>query len=73
MWLSRDESHNLSQQYDAELVREEKRLEVEREIRRGVDELMRVELKNLKMVRAHLLEVGVHESALMMSDLSGFV
>lgn len=51
VWKTRDETHNFSQKYDAELVREEKRAEVEGEIRLQVDELMREELKNLKMVR----------------------
>ena len=38
----------LNQAYDAELIKEEKRLEVEEAIRLEVDELMREELKNLK-------------------------
>ena len=51
VWKTRDETHNFSQKYDTELVREEKRTEVESEVRLQVDELMREELKNLKMVR----------------------
>lgn len=38
----------MNQPYDAELIKEEKRVEVEDAIRLEVDELMREELKNLK-------------------------
>ncbi len=50
VWYPRDEADNFSQKHDSELIKEEKRLEVETEIRLQVDELMRAELKNLKMV-----------------------
>jgi len=50
VWEPRDESENFSQKHDAELIKEEKRMEVEAEIRIQVDELMRSELKNLKLV-----------------------
>ncbi|XP_030637612.1 dynein regulatory complex protein 11 [Chanos chanos] len=50
VWKRRDERHNFEQRFDAQLVREEKREEVEEEIRVQVDELMRQELKNLKLV-----------------------
>ncbi|CAH1783239.1 unnamed protein product [Owenia fusiformis] len=49
VWQPRDESENFSQKHDAELIKEEKRVEVETEIRIQVDELMRTELKNLKL------------------------
>ena len=58
VWQPRDEGENFSQKHDAELIKEEKRKEVETEIRVQVDELMRQELKNLKLVRtgrAHTL------------------
>ncbi|KAK2857261.1 hypothetical protein Q5P01_005996 [Channa striata] len=42
--------HDNSQQIDVQLLREEKRQEVEQEVRLQVDELMRAELKNLKLV-----------------------
>lgn len=51
VWAMRDESGNYSQKHDAEIIKEEKRIEVENEVRLQVDELMREELKNLKMVR----------------------
>ena len=51
VWQPRDEGENFSQKHDAELIKEEKRKEVETEIRVQVDELMRQELKNLKLVR----------------------
>ena len=51
VWATRDESRNYSQKHDAEIIKEEKRIEVENEVRLQVDELMREELKNLKMVR----------------------
>uniref|UniRef100_A0A670HUC0 IQ motif containing with AAA domain 1 n=1 Tax=Podarcis muralis TaxID=64176 RepID=A0A670HUC0_PODMU len=47
--LMLDEGWNFSQEYDPELIKEEKRKEVEEEIRIQVDELMRQELKNLKL------------------------
>lgn len=49
VWSHRDESDNFMQKHDTELIKEEKRVEVETEIRVQVDELMREELKNLKM------------------------
>ncbi|XP_077169701.1 dynein regulatory complex protein 11 isoform X2 [Paroedura picta] len=49
VWQNRDEGWNFSQEHDPELIKEEKRKEVEEEIRVQVDELMRQELKNLKM------------------------
>uniref|UniRef100_A0A670XMD7 IQ motif containing with AAA domain 1 n=1 Tax=Pseudonaja textilis TaxID=8673 RepID=A0A670XMD7_PSETE len=49
IWKNRDEKWNFSQEYDPELIKEEKRKEVEEEIRVQVDELMRQELKNLKL------------------------
>ena len=52
VWALRDESSNYSQKHDAEIIKEEKRIEVESEVRLQVDELMREELKNLKMVRS---------------------
>lgn len=51
VWQTRDEKDNFSQRHDAELIKEQKRKEVEEEIRLQVDELMRAELKNLKAVR----------------------
>lgn len=50
VWEPRDENSNFSQKHDSELIKEEKRMEVESEIRLQVDELMRQELKNLKLV-----------------------
>ncbi|KAM9483755.1 LOW QUALITY PROTEIN: dynein regulatory complex protein 11 [Clarias gariepinus] len=50
VWRARDEGQNFHQHFDPELVREEKRMEVESEVRVQVDELMRQELKNLKLV-----------------------
>lgn len=49
VWQCRDEHNNFEQKYDGELVKEAKRIEVETEVRKQVDELMREELKNLKM------------------------
>lgn len=48
--MNRDESLNFSQKHDVELIKEDKRKEVELEVRLQVDELMREELNNLKMV-----------------------
>ena len=50
MWHSRPEEENFSQKHDTELIKEDKRQEVETEIRIQVDELMRAELANLKAV-----------------------
>ncbi|XP_050641759.1 IQ and AAA domain-containing protein 1-like isoform X3 [Macaca thibetana thibetana] len=49
-WKNRCESIHPSQNYDSETLREEKRKEVELEIRIQVDELMRQELRNLRLV-----------------------
>ncbi|XP_053327352.1 dynein regulatory complex protein 11 [Spea bombifrons] len=49
VWQHRDESWNLHQTHDSELIKESKRKEVEEEIRIQVDELMRQELQNLKL------------------------
>ncbi|PAA67765.1 hypothetical protein BOX15_Mlig006146g1 [Macrostomum lignano] len=49
IWKLRDESDNFQQKHDSELIKEAKRVEVEREIRQQVDELMRQELQNLKV------------------------
>ncbi|XP_036425688.1 dynein regulatory complex protein 11 [Colossoma macropomum] len=49
VWQARDEGQNFIQRFDPQLVREEKRTEVEEEVRVQVDELMRQELKNLKL------------------------
>ena len=55
VWVPRDESENFSQKHDVELIKEEKRIEVENDIRIQVDELMRQELRNLKLVRCCLV------------------
>uniref|UniRef100_A0A2K5EG52 IQ motif containing with AAA domain 1 like n=1 Tax=Aotus nancymaae TaxID=37293 RepID=A0A2K5EG52_AOTNA len=49
IWKNRCEGIHLSQNYDSETLREEKRKEVELEIRIQVDELMRQELRNLRL------------------------
>ena len=59
VWAAREEFNNYSQKHDAEIIKEEKRIEVENEVRLQVDELMREELKNLKMVRSTNLPVSV--------------
>lgn len=57
MWMNKDESWNFPQDYDPELVKEEKRKELEVEIRVQVDELMRQELKNLKLAVNKEMEI----------------
>ncbi|XP_003798312.3 IQ and AAA domain-containing protein 1 [Otolemur garnettii] len=49
IWMNRDESWNFPQDCDREMIKEEKRKELESELRVQVDELMRQELKNLKL------------------------
>ncbi|KAB0366049.1 hypothetical protein FD754_010205, partial [Muntiacus muntjak] len=56
---NRDESWNFPQDYDPELIREDKRKELESEIRAQVDELMRQELKNLKLAVNREKELSV--------------
>ncbi|KAG5445315.1 Dynein regulatory complex protein 11 [Clonorchis sinensis] len=48
-WASRDETTNFAQHHDEEIIREDKRAEVEAEVRIQVDELLRTELRNLKI------------------------
>ena len=52
VWEGRSEAGNFAQKHDTELIKEDKRKEVETEIRVQVDEIMRQELKNLKLVSA---------------------
>merc|ERR1712130_598473 len=47
-WRHRDESHNFHQRHDAEIIKEQKMIEVEDAVRIQVDEIMREELANLK-------------------------
>ncbi|EDL03111.1 RIKEN cDNA 4931409K22, isoform CRA_a [Mus musculus] len=49
VWKSRYDNKHPSQNFDSETLREEKRKQVEMEIRVQVDELMRQELKNLRL------------------------
>ncbi|KAK7145820.1 hypothetical protein R3I93_013526 [Phoxinus phoxinus] len=49
VWKNRNESKNFSQRHELELIKEEKRKEIEVEIRKQVDELMRQELANWKL------------------------
>ncbi len=51
MWKNKDETTNKNQDHDDEMIREVKRDEVEEELRRQVDVLMREELDLLKIVR----------------------
>ncbi|NXX47473.1 DRC11 protein, partial [Tricholaema leucomelas] len=48
-WQNRDKGWDFHQDHDPELIKEEKREEVEEEIRVQVDELMQQKLKNLKL------------------------
>ncbi|XP_057278560.1 dynein regulatory complex protein 11 [Pezoporus wallicus] len=49
VWQNRDEGWDFLQDHDPELMKEEKREEVEKEIRVQVDALMRHKLENLKL------------------------
>ncbi|TPP62124.1 IQ and AAA domain-containing protein 1 [Fasciola gigantica] len=49
IWAHRDEQDNFAQRHDEEIIKEEKRAEVEKEVRFQVDELLRQELRNLKI------------------------
>lgn len=59
VWEKRDETLNFEQKHDEELIKEHKRVEVEIEVRLHVDELMRQELKNLKLVNLPRLQKGL--------------
>ncbi|EHB01958.1 IQ and AAA domain-containing protein 1, partial [Heterocephalus glaber] len=61
MWMNKDESWNFLQDYDPELIRQEMRKELDSEIRVQVDELMRQELKNLKLAVNKEKELPVKE------------
>ncbi|XP_040828416.1 dynein regulatory complex protein 11 isoform X2 [Ochotona curzoniae] len=62
LWMNRDESCNFPQDYDPELIQEEKRKELEAEIRVQVDELMRQELKNLQLAVNRERELPIKHS-----------
>ncbi|KAM4874739.1 IQ and AAA domain-containing protein 1-like [Thomomys bottae] len=49
LWQKRHDSIHPSQSYDSETLQEEKRMEVEQEIRIQVDDLMRQELRSLRL------------------------
>nr|XP_023688535.1 IQ and AAA domain-containing protein 1 [Paramormyrops kingsleyae] len=49
VWQNRDESKNFNQWHEVELIKEEKRKDLEYEIRLQVDELMRQELAHWKL------------------------
>ncbi|XP_074919513.1 IQ and AAA domain-containing protein 1-like [Chelonoidis abingdonii] len=49
IWGNWDESDNFEQRYEPELIKAQKRKEVEKELRLQVDELMREELQRLKL------------------------
>nr|XP_055024991.1 dynein regulatory complex protein 11 isoform X1 [Misgurnus anguillicaudatus] len=49
VWQNRNETKNYGQRHETELIKEEKRKEIEVEIRKQVDELMRQELANWKL------------------------
>ncbi|NXL94423.1 DRC11 protein, partial [Alectura lathami] len=49
VWQNRDEGRDFLQDHDLELIKEQKREEVEEEIRVQVDELMQQKLENLKL------------------------
>nr|XP_010299377.1 PREDICTED: IQ and AAA domain-containing protein 1 [Balearica regulorum gibbericeps] len=49
VWQNRDEGWDFLQDHDPELIKEEKRGEVEEEIRVQVDELMQQKLRNLRL------------------------
>ena len=49
-WSNRNESHNPRQSVDELIIKDQKMIEVEMEIRRQVDNLMREELDLLKAV-----------------------
>ncbi|VDM35056.1 unnamed protein product [Hydatigera taeniaeformis] len=48
-WRNRDESTNAFQRHDEEIIKNDKRAQLELEIRAHVDDLMRQELRNLKI------------------------
>lgn len=47
-WRTRNETNNFHQRHDAEIIKEQKIIEVEDAVRIQVDEIMREELDNLK-------------------------
>ena len=54
-WKNKDESSNKEQKYDEEMIRDAKRSEVEQELRKQVDVLMREELDLLKIVSRDIM------------------
>ncbi|EUB64243.1 IQ and AAA domain-containing protein [Echinococcus granulosus] len=48
-WRNRDESANTFQRHEEEIIKNDKRAQLELEIRANVDDLMRQELRNLKI------------------------
>ncbi|KAJ3192126.1 Dynein regulatory complex protein 11 [Irineochytrium annulatum] len=48
-WLTKDEAENFAQKHDQEIIKNDKRKEVEAEIKKEVFEILKEELKNLKL------------------------
>ena len=51
-WANRDERENKEQQYDRQLARDEVMPIVEKEFKKEVDEMIKMELENIKLARA---------------------
>ena len=60
IWKNKDESSNKEQMHDETMIKEVKRNEVEEELRRQVDYLMREELDLLKIVSETSIQIRVY-------------
>ena len=60
IWKNKDESSNKEQMHDETMIKEVKRNEVEEELRRQVDYLMREELDLLKIVSETSIRIRVY-------------
>lgn len=63
MWLNKDESWNFPQDYDPELIKEEKRKELELEIRVQVCLHLPPVEQNQSLQQLHILQFSVDEQS----------
>ena len=70
-WKNKDESSNKEQKHDQEMIRDTKRSEVEQELRKQVDVLMREELDLLKVVSI-LCDDRCHDACFSKSIFNNF-
>ncbi len=50
MWANKDESENYLQRFDTEMAKEEVMPSVEKEYKKAVDDILKIELENMRLI-----------------------